>query len=109
MKLNYYKKKSIALEKLESNNILCNRGITNYFITNDYITFLNTIKKSKIKDYYEYIPKDKAVCFFFDIEIYKDESEFFEEYESILEKCYTSVATILGTSYNIKKIILESK
>jgi P4 family phage/plasmid primase-like protien len=108
MKLNYYKKKSIALEKLESNNILCNRGITNYFITNDYITFLNTIKKSKIKDYYEYIPKDKAVCFFFDIEIYKDESEFFEEYESILEKCYTSVATILGTSYNIKKIILES-
>ena len=108
MSLNYYKTKSIALKKLEKEKILCNRSITLYFIAENYDSFLNLIKKSDIKDFYEYIPRDKAVCFFFDIEIYKDTSVYFDEYNVLLEKCYNSVANIIGDTYKVRKIVLES-
>ena len=108
MNIHYYKKKDTALKKLEKEKILCNRSIIHYFITENYTNFLSIIKKSKIKDFYEYIPKDKVVCFFFDIEIYKDSSQYFEEYNIILEKCYNCIGDIIGDTYTIKKIILES-
>jgi len=106
--MHYYIRKGIALKKLEKEKILCNRSITQYFIAEDYVNFLNIIKNSETKDFYEYIPKDKAVCFFFDIEIYKDTSVYFDEYNVLLEKCYNSVANIIGDTYKVRKIVLES-
>ena len=108
MNIQYYKKKSEALKKLENEQILCNRSITNYFITEKYDDFLSIIKNEKVKDFYEYIPKDKAVCFFFDIEIYKDTSKYFEEYNTLLDTCYKCISEIIGSTYTIKKVILES-
>ena len=78
-KKSYYAKKENALKKLAGNSILCNRGITKYFISENYQEFLNVIRASKKRDYYEYIPSDIPVKLFFDIEIYKGNAYFENE------------------------------
>ena len=109
--LKYYKNKATALKKLE-NGILCNRSITQYFITDNYSSFLNIIKNSNLKNYYEYIDGSKPVCFFYDIEIYK-ESDYYDNYLEIINICITKVEDLMNEKYpdiklHIKKIILES-
>jgi len=111
----YYKSKTVALKRLalereqsENGNgpILANRSITTYFIAENYNHFLETIKKSPRREFYEYIPGDVPVCFFFDIEIYET-SPFFGEPYSIIDICIEKVRSILPET-RITKIILES-
>ena len=58
---------------LHCTKLICNRAITKYFVMDDYHCFMNFIKKCNKRDFYEFIPANKPVCFFYDIEIYKEE------------------------------------
>lgn len=94
MKLKCFKNKKTALKRLEdseNSDILCNKGITNYFITKNHQTFLHTILSSPIKDFYEYIPSNIPVPLFFDIEIYKGFSDFFDDTDSLLNTVNNTV------------------
>jgi len=73
--IRYYESKISALQKIEiSQNpkILCNRGITKYFSLNSHEEYMNLIQTSNKKDFYEFIPANTPVCFFYDIEIYEN-------------------------------------
>ena len=110
----YFSKKENALKKLhtDNNGLLCNRNITKYFISKDYPSFLQTIKKSSKKDFYEYIYDDRPVKLFFDIEIYKGSApEHFEGYKVFLENVFVKVndyLNILEPDVVINKTVLES-
>ena len=110
-KKTYYSKKENALKQLTDNHILCNRGITKYFIADDYSSFLNIILASKKRDYYEYIPADVPVKLFFDIEIYKGnmyfDNESNESNESLLDILFERINGYFA-NFKISKIILES-
>jgi P4 family phage/plasmid primase-like protien len=106
--IKYYKIKSNALKHLNENNILCNKNITNYFILDNYQDFLNLIISSETKDYYEYISSKSPVNLFFDIEIYKDTSNYFDNPESLIVIIINKITEYIGSNYNIKIIILES-
>jgi P4 family phage/plasmid primase-like protien len=110
MKITYYKGKVNALKKLESvgnNYIIANRGFTKYFLIESYCELLSLIQTSEIKDFYEFIPSDTPLNFFLDIEIYKDKSEYFENFSELLNEV-TSRFCNLFNEYNVHKIILES-
>lgn len=106
--LTYYSKKENALKRIDKtdNTILCNRGITKYFITENYESFLSIIRSSKKKDYYEYIPNDIPVKLFFDIEIYKD-NDYFDNENELLRILFVKVKNYFA-DLNVCKIILES-
>jgi P4 family phage/plasmid primase-like protien len=110
----YFSKKDNALKKIDSEEkgLLCNRNITKYFISNNYTSFLQTIKKSTKKDFYEYIYDDKPIKLFFDIEIYRENVPgHFEEYKAFLEDTFIKVERYLKTmepTIVISKIVLES-
>lgn len=107
--IKYYKVKSKALKELNNiSGILCNKNITNYFILEDYHKFLELIKSSEIKDFYEYISSKSPVNFFFDIEIYKNESEYYDNPNSLINTIINKITTYIGLNYTIKTIILES-
>jgi P4 family phage/plasmid primase-like protien len=77
--IKYYDTKTDALKRLSSSKskkILCNRNITKYFLANDYKHFLDIIKRSPKKDFYEFVSSDLPVCFYYDIEIYKPEKNY---------------------------------
>jgi len=59
--------------------LICNRAITKYFVMDDYHYFMNFIKKCNKRDFYEFIPANKPVSFFYDIEIYKEEELLLEK------------------------------
>ena len=106
--------------------VVCNRAITKYFVMDDYQSFMSFIKKCNKRDFYEFIPADKPVCFYYDIEIYKEEEElestehvktegsvcnYYDDYNRILDECIRKVEDLIKTEYenvDIKKIILES-
>ena len=105
-KKNYFNKKDNAIKKLTGNQLLCNRSITKYFILDNYPEFLQLIKTSKKKDFYEYIWADRPVKLFFDIEGPKDLVT-----NELLSELYSKVNTFLTYNYpgvNINSIVLES-
>lgn len=105
----FYKSKSTALKKIVgTTQLLCNRSITKYFILNDHTQFLETIRTESPKDFYEYIPSNISVPLFFDIEIYKDKSPFFDNAEELLDLLFYRITNELPDSINITKIIMES-
>ena len=104
--LKFFKSKSAALKKLSNNQILANRQITKYFIVDDHEHFLQTIHRSRIKDYYEFIPANVPVSFFFDIEIYSS-SEHFNNPDLIVDTCVQKVTELLK-DFHTRPIILES-
>lgn len=109
--IKYYKIKSTALKRLnetDGNKLLCNRNITSYFIADNYHHFLHLIKTSETKDFYEYISSQSPVHFFFDIEIYKNESESFDNPKLLIDTVIDKIKAYIGSNYNIKTIILES-
>ena len=73
MSIKYYSNKNDALKCLDTleSGIVCNRNITKYFLLDNYQKFIDLIKRSHKRDFYEFIPADKPVCFYYDIEIYK--------------------------------------
>jgi P4 family phage/plasmid primase-like protien len=94
MKLKCFKNKKTALKRLvdsETHGILCNRGITNYFIADSHQAFLDVIHSSALKDFYEYIPSTTPVPLFLDIEIYKGCSDHFDNTEPLLNTVKNSV------------------
>jgi P4 family phage/plasmid primase-like protien len=105
-KKNYFNKKDNAIKKLTGNQLLCNRSITKYFILDNYPEFLQLIKTSKKKDFYEYIWPDKQVKLFFDIEGPKDLVT-----NELLTELSSKVNTFLTDNYtgiNVNSIVLES-
>jgi P4 family phage/plasmid primase-like protien len=112
--MSYFSKKDNALKKIssEGKGLLCNRNITKYFISKDYQSFLNMIKKSTKKDFFEYISDDKPVKLFFDIEIYKlEDTGNFEDYKNFIIRILLKVEEYLNTLQNniiINRVILES-
>ena len=107
LNLVYYKNKTTAQKHLKEGCILANRSFTKYFILENYTSFLDTILHSPQRDFYEYIPSNIPVNFFLDIEIYKDQSEYFAEPENLLQTVFDDFVSYFK-DYVVKKIVLES-
>ena len=110
--IQFFKNKACALKKLRDNDILCNRGITKYFAMKNHQEFLDYIKSADIKDFYEFINALMAVALFFDVEIYKDASEFFDSPETLLQhiddKVKSTLQSIDPNLFVHKRIVLQS-
>jgi hypothetical protein len=111
----YYTRKAVPLKRAqEEGKLLCNKGITQYFVLDDYAQFLHQIKGANNPDYYEYIQANTPVPVFFDIEIYKtsiDENDFFSNFQPVLDACFTRTHDYVKSMYegaHMKKIVLES-
>jgi P4 family phage/plasmid primase-like protien len=107
--MHFYKNKESALQDIKNDEILCNKEITKYFIMKDYNEFLNYILSSPKKVYYEYTPTNVPICLFFDVEIYKDSSDYYENYQTFMKNIIDTVQENLGTDkYIFQKIVLQS-
>ena len=120
--IKYFKNKNQALLYLTENNlskIICNRGITKYFLMDNHNSFINFIKKCNKKDFYEFIPSNTPISFYYDIEIYVDENitlenvsdNYYLNYESIVNECIQKVFDTVSLQFpevQMKRIILES-
>jgi len=108
---NFFNKKDNALKKIISGQILCNKNITKFFICDNYLQFLQIIKKSNKKDFYEHIFDNKPIRLFFDIEIY-EYSPFFETYSDLLNTLFMQIQEYFNeqelTNLVLTKTILES-
>jgi len=110
----YYKSKAIPLKRaIGTGQLLVNRGITKYFILPNHQAFIDLIGSSVVKDFYEYIPAQVQVPFFFDIEIYRGNSEYFENPKLVIDACVNHVRNLFVNTHNhpqygFKTIILES-
>lgn len=106
MNLKLFTSKKIAEKNKAPNELLCNYNITNYFIANDYSHFLDVIKESKSKHYYEYIRCKNYCPFYFDIDIKSTEPEFQTADDTVIqikELLYT-----LYPDFDIQLVVLES-
>ncbi len=110
----YYKKEE-ALSKKTENEIIYNRGCIEYYITENYEKLLKIILETEEekRNFYEFIPSESPIPFFFDIEIYRNKNEeLFENPELIINECYEIVKGYIQQNtienVKIKKIILES-
>jgi len=105
-----YSRKNSAIKKANSTHkIVANRQITNYFAIDNHQQLLNIIKESEPKDFYEYIPSNVPVPFFFDIEIYKDKTDYYNNPNTIINTCVEQVKEIcLGQFTSMIQIVLES-
>jgi len=114
MSIKYYKTKNTAYNALlkQEFGLLANRQITKYFIISSYQEFVQIIHNSEVKDFYEFINSTQPVPFFFDIEIYKDASDFFNDPQYIINVCIEKVHNLFSTlqSENVqfKHILLQS-
>ena len=131
--IKYYKNKNQALLCLTENNlskIICNRGITKYFLMDNHESFINFIKKCNKKDFYEFIPSNKPICFYYDIEIYDETvplsendinieqtspenilDNYYLNYESLVNECIQKVFDTVSLQFpevQMKRIVLES-
>jgi P4 family phage/plasmid primase-like protien len=111
----FYYKKSNALKKVHDGQIVCNRELSKYFILDSHQEFIDLITNDKNKNFYEYIPNTIPVPLFFDIEIYKDNSEYFANWEYLLQLLFERIKTQFldklsseYAEYTCKKIVLES-
>lgn len=109
MKLQYYKSKETVRKKIyNSNRIICNRNIFQYFVLDNYAQFLNLIKTSKLKNFYEFIPGDIPVPLFFDIDI-KENSPYFDNPDEIIELLQVKISSMQQfMNYKIQRVVLES-
>lgn len=106
-----YKKRQ-ALELLNSkkvDGIVANYNLCDYFIIDDHTRFLELIKKSKRKMFYEVIPKNHGVNFFFDIEIYKDKSEYFLEPKPIVDSCISTIYALYDKWNDLQEVPMKLK
>lgn len=120
MSLKFYKRKVTAVAKCKektlkenssvSSCIVANKNITSYFIIDSYEDLLSTIKKSNIKDYYEFIPANVPINFFLDIEIYKESCpEYFDNPKFVIDYCTSKFKEFTNElNVNLQTIILES-
>ena len=78
MRMIYYKSKKKALEMKKGREILCNKGMTKYFMIDSYTDFLSKIKTDTHADYFEYISSSSEVKLYFDIDI-NENSEYYSK------------------------------
>lgn len=109
MKLQYYKSKDTVRKKISnSNRIICNRNIFQYFLLDNHAQFLNVITSSKLKNFYEFIPGDIPVPLFFDVDI-KENSPYFDNPDEIIELLQVKISSMQQfLNYKIRRIVLES-
>ena len=102
--INLYDSKQKALDA--GGVLLCNKKLTKYFWQNSYKEFMEMIKKSPIKDFYEHINTKQPVNCFIDIDIKKGVI-LFEKHEQVLTD---TLETLNNLFRDLKKkyIILES-
>lgn len=119
MKITYYKKKAYAIKRQQilrqegKESVVCNRNITNFFVLDNHEQFIELIKKETVQDFYEFIPTTLAVPLYFDIEVYKDASPFFENTSQLLDKLHDHVYRLVNNILKdkvgqTKRIVLES-
>lgn len=103
-----FRRKATAQKALIGTNcLLGNRDITEYFIIEDYKQFLEIITQSSPKQFYEHIPANTPVNFFFDIEIYEQKSQYWDDPYKLVDICIETVQTVFP-NYTLQKIILEA-
>jgi hypothetical protein len=105
--MKFYKKKNAIEQASLSNKLVANCETTKYCIFDNYFDFLTTIKTSSNPCFYEFISGTSPVCAFFDIEIY-DSSQYFNDYETIIEICKSCIKNSIPDDYILKTIILKS-
>ena len=105
----YFKSKKTVLKQLEScpGKIIRNKNITRYFITDNYITFLNKILNEPVKDYYEFISGTQPVNFFLDVESYDDLPEIEASVCDAKNKFKNYIAKC-DPEFQIKTIVLKA-
>jgi P4 family phage/plasmid primase-like protien len=110
-----YYKKAAALKVLKdhhTNLLLCNRELSKFFILESHQQFIEVILKDSKRNFYECISNDTPVPLYFDIEIYKDNSEYFDNCQFLLQLLFDKIKTIFIDKLNeqviINKIVLES-
>jgi P4 family phage/plasmid primase-like protien len=108
MAMTYFKSKAAALKRAQSNQIVCNRAITQYFVMDSYEDFLQFILDNDLKDFYELICNEFNVKPFFDIEMYKDQSHFFEDAQKVVRMCIDKIKDLLPDNWNMTNIVLQS-
>jgi phage/plasmid-associated DNA primase len=99
MSFKLYKSKTGALGNLGTNQILCNKSLTRYFVLGNHEEYLKLIKNTKDPEYFEYIPGDRPVKLFFDIDIKETDKDFAEPYKRL-----DQIKQVFGSNY----ILLES-
>lgn len=103
-----YKTKLIAISKMK-NNLLVANTVSKYFIEKSYDSLLDRIKKSNIKNFYEYIGKENnegIVNLYFDLDI-SNKSLYFDKSTDLINIIKKKIKDIY-IKYDIKWIILES-
>jgi P4 family phage/plasmid primase-like protien len=90
----------------KAGGLVANRGIFKYVILDDCKELLQQIQKASVKDFYEYIPDNIPVPFFFDIEIYNG-SELYSNPKYVVDTCIHKVKSLLPDCHH-QCIILES-
>lgn len=108
--IRYYKRKSAAVKAIQNTSkLLANRNITEYFVVSNHQEFLDIINASPTKHFFEFIPDNIPVCFYYDVEIYNGYSDYFDDPKPLLDLCIGKVmALFTNTGYTTKSIILES-
>jgi P4 family phage/plasmid primase-like protien len=108
----FYTRKATPLKlSIDQNKLLCNKGITSYFLCDAYQQFLDNIKSTTAPDYYEYISANIPAPPFFDIEIYKETSPLFEDFHPVLDACINRTQQYVTSKHpesTMTRIILES-
>ncbi len=108
--------KKTALKQLKPNQILCNENIKQYFILDDYEKFWNLIQykvdaeNNTYPNYYEFIPQEKFINLFLDIEVYegKTPDEFNQIDNIITDLKSTLYKYFTDFEYTCKFIILSA-
>ena len=90
--IKFFKQKKKALQHLSLQpGIVCNKGITEYFVLQDYEEFLQLIQSAPRPSFFELITESQVVVPFFDIEIYND-SPFFSLPNEIINTVKSSLS-----------------
>jgi P4 family phage/plasmid primase-like protien len=103
--IKFFKNKKKCIESNTENKLIVNFGIKKYFITQNFESFLDIIKKSVYSNnktnYFEFICDNVPVKLFFDIEIYKDKSyDLYQNFNQIID--------LVRNIYGHEFILLES-
>lgn len=105
-----YTRKSLALQDKRENQIVCNEGITKYFIVDTYNDFRRLIEDTESPCFYEFIPGDHPVKLFMDVEIYKEKHEsYFNNSHSLMTSVVQSIrAGLADLGLEVSVVVLES-
>lgn len=73
-----------------------------------YQEFLQFILDNDLKDFYELICNEFNIKPFFDIEMYKDQSQLFEDAQKVVQMCIDKIKDLLPDNWYMSNIVLQS-